>query len=72
MRSETEVTTTPTGEFHDFVVTGGCVVCQGPMTVRTTPGTMRGYCARCGWLSRPLVWQQDGKVAVVYPPLASA
>ena len=42
------------------------------MTVRASPGAMRGWCGRCGWISRPLVWQDGGRVAVVYPPLASA
>ena len=59
-------------EFRDFVVQGGCAVCEGPMTVRATPGTMRGWCARCGWISRPVLWQGNGQIAVGYPPRAAA
>lgn len=59
-------------DFHEFVVARGCPVCEGPLSVRATPGTMRGYCARCSWISRPLVWQGNGQVAIAYPPLASA
>jgi hypothetical protein len=42
------------------------------MTVRAAPGSVRGYCGRCGWISRPLVWQQGDRAVVAYPPLASA
>ncbi len=59
-------------EYRDFVVAGGCAVCEGPMTVRATPGTMRGWCARCGWISRPVLLQGSGGVAVAYPPRAAA
>jgi hypothetical protein len=59
-------------EFTDFVVQGGCAVCEGPMTVRATPGTLRGWCARCGWISRPVILQGNGQVAVVNPPRAAA
>ena len=72
MRTGSDTTTVPGGEVHEFVVSGACAVCDGPMAVRATPGTMRGFCRHCGWISRPIVWQQDGKVAVAYPPLASA
>jgi len=71
MRSDRETTATP-DEVRDFVVAGGCAVCEGPMSVRATPGTMRGYCARCGWISHPLVWRANGQVTVAYPPLAAA
>ena len=70
MRAEAD--TTPTPEHRDFVVQGGCAVCEGPMTVRASPGSMRGVCNHCGWISRPMVWQDGSRVAVVYPPLASA
>ena len=59
-------------EFRDFVVAGACAVCEGPVTVRSTPGTMRGWCVRCSWISRPLVWHGNGQVTVAYPPQASA
>ncbi|MEI7704720.1 MAG: hypothetical protein WCK73_08985 [Deltaproteobacteria bacterium] len=59
-------------DFRDFVVFGGCAVCDGPMTVRATPGTMRGWCARCGWISRPVLMHGNGRVAVSYPPRAAA
>ena len=72
MRAPAETIPTDAADFREFVVAGGCAVCEGPMTVRATPGTMRGWCARCGWISRPLVWEGNGKVAVAYPPLASA
>jgi L-2-hydroxyglutarate oxidase LhgO len=62
----------PGDGFRDFVVAGGCAVCEGPMTVRAAPGSVRGYCGRCGWISRPLVWQQGDRAVVAYPPLASA
>ena len=65
-------TTPALDESREFTVSGGCAVCEGPMTVRATPGSMRGYCGRCGWISRPLVWQQDGRALVAYPPLAAA
>ena len=72
MRSKANPVAAP--EFHDFVVHGGCAVCEGPMTVRATPGTMRGWCAHCGWISRPVVMQGsgNGQVAVAYPPRAAA
>lgn len=72
MRAPAETTTTDTPDFREFVVAGGCAVCEGPMTVRTTSGAMRGWCARCNWISRPLVWHGNGQVTVAYPPLASA
>jgi hypothetical protein len=73
MRTPAETTPSPdAAEFRDFVVAGGCAVCEGPMTVRAAPGSVRGYCGRCGWISRPLVWQQDGRALVAYPPLAAA
>jgi hypothetical protein len=59
-------------EVREFVVEGGCASCEGPMTVRATPGTMRGYCARCGWISRPVVWSGNGRVGIAYPPRAAA
>jgi len=59
-------------EFHDFVVAGGCAVCEGPMTVRATPGTMRGWCPRCGWISRPVLMHGNRGVALAYPPRAAA
>ncbi len=62
----------PAPEFHEFVVAGGCAVCEGPMTVRITPGTMRGWCARCGWISKPLLLQGEKGLAVAYPPRAAA
>jgi hypothetical protein len=61
-----------TPEFRDFVVAGGCAVCEGPMTVRVSPGAMRGWCARCGWISRPVLLQGNGRLAVAYPPRAAA
>lgn len=64
--------TIPAPEHRDFVVQGGCAVCEGPMIVRASPGAMRGWCGRCGWISRPIVWQDNGRVAVLYPPLAEA
>ena len=72
MRSKPNPVEAP--EFHDFVVHGGCAVCEGPMTVRSTPGTMRGWCAKCGWISKPVVMQGsgNGQVAVAYPPRAAA
>ena len=72
MRAPAETLTTDAPDFREFVVAGGCAVCEGPMTVRATPGTMRGVCARCGWISHPLVWHGNGQVTVAYPPLASA
>ncbi len=72
MRTGRDTTPTPPADFQEFVVSGGCAVCEGAVTVRATPGTMRGVCGQCGWISRPIVWQQDGRVAVAYPPLASA
>jgi hypothetical protein len=65
-------TTPAPDEFREFTVHGGCAVCEGPMRVRATPGAFRGWCATCGWISRPVVWEADGKVAVAYPPLAAA
>jgi hypothetical protein len=67
-----EVDANPVSEHREFVVEGGCAVCEGPMTVRASPGEMRGFCPRCAWISRPLVWQSEGRVTVLYPPLASA
>jgi hypothetical protein len=72
MRTPEESTASDAAEFREFVVAGGCAVCDGPMTVRATPSTTRGCCARCGWISRPLVWSGNGRVTVAYPPLASA
>lgn len=73
MRTPAETSSAPeTAEFRDFVVAGACAVCDGPVTVRATPGSLRGYCRPCGWISRPLVWQQDGRALVAYPPLAAA
>lgn len=72
MRAPAETITADAPDFREFVVAGGCAVCEGPMTIRATPGTTRGWCARCGWISRPLVWHGNGQVTVVYPPLASA
>jgi hypothetical protein len=71
MRSDRE-STPAVADIHEFVVAGGCAVCEGPLSVRATPGTMRGYCARCSWISRPIVWQGNGQVSIAYPPLASA
>ena len=65
-------TTPALDESREFTVSGGCAVCEGPVSVRVTPGTMRGYCARCGWISRPFVWEANGRVTVAYPPQASA
>jgi hypothetical protein len=59
-------------EFRDFVVAGGCAVCEGEMTVRITPGTMRGWCAKCGWISKPVLLQGERGMAVAYPPRAAA
>jgi len=59
-------------ETAEFTIEGGCVVCHGPMAVRVTPGSTRGYCARCGWISRPIVWQSETGIAVLNPPLARA
>jgi hypothetical protein len=67
MRAKPEAT-----ETRDFVVQGGCAVCEGPMTVRATPGTLRGWCATCGWISRPVIWHGNGQIAVVHPPRAAA
>jgi hypothetical protein len=72
MRPDRDSSLAATEEVRDFVVSGGCAVCEGPMAVRATAGTVRGYCARCAWISRPLVWEANGRVAVGYPPLASA
>jgi hypothetical protein len=72
MHTGSESTPATGGEFQEFVVSGGCAVCDGPVTVRATPGALRGVCGPCGWISHPLVWQRDGRVAVAYPPLASA
>ena len=73
MRTDAGTAPAEATDFRDFVVAGGCVVCEGPVTVRATPGTMRGWCAQCGWISRPLVLHGNGhQVTVVYPPLASA
>jgi hypothetical protein len=62
----------PADEVREFTLSGGCVVCGGSIDVRVTPGSIRGYCAPCGWISRPLLWQSDGRVSIVHPPLASA
>jgi hypothetical protein len=59
-------------DFREFVIAGGCAVCEGPIAVRATPGVMRGFCARCSWISHPLIWQGNGQVAVAYPPQGSA
>jgi hypothetical protein len=59
-------------DVREFTLNGGCVVCGGSIDVRVTPGSIRGYCAPCGWISRPLLWQSNGQVSIVHPPLASA
>ncbi len=68
----TEVDSRPAPEHEELVIPGACASCEGPLAVRVTPGTTRGYCRACGWISRPLVWHVDGQVAVAYPPVASA
>jgi hypothetical protein len=62
----------PGEEARDFRLDGGCVVCGGPIDVRVLPGSVRAYCAPCGWISRPLLWQSSGQVAIAHPPLAAA
>jgi len=59
-------------DVRDFKLRGGCVVCGGEMDVRLSPGGCRGYCATCSWISRPLIWQANGEVSVIHPPLALA
>jgi hypothetical protein len=59
-------------EPREFKLAGGCVVCGGPIDVRVTPGSVRAYCAPCGWISRPLLWQSNGQVGIAHPPLAAA
>ncbi|HVP67650.1 MAG TPA: hypothetical protein VMT17_10355 [Anaeromyxobacteraceae bacterium] len=69
---QTEIASEPGSDAAEFTVDGGCVVCGGPMAVRVTPGAARGYCPRCAWISRPLVWQAGGGLAIAHPPLALA
>ncbi len=59
-------------EEMDFTLAEGCVVCGGEMAVRMRPGSTRGYCGACGWISKPLLWRSGGKVSVLHPPLAEA
>ncbi len=72
MNPKVHDTPAETPDFREFVVAGGCAVCEGQMTVRITPGTMRGWCARCGWISKPVLLQANGGVTVAYPPRAAA
>lgn len=72
MRTHGETSPADSADFREFVVVGGCAVCEGPMTVRATTWSTRGCCTRCGWISHPLVWQGNGHFTVAYPPLASA
>ena len=59
-------------ERMEFTLSGGCIVCGGAMSVRMSPGAIRGYCGRCSWISKPLIWQSGKEVSVLHPPLAEA
>ncbi len=72
MRTQGNTAPAEATEFRDFVVAGACAVCEGPMTVRASPGAMRGWCGRCGWISKPVLLQGQGGIAVAYPPRAAA
>jgi hypothetical protein len=37
----------------DLNVGGGCPICGGALSVRTTPGQVWSYCSCCRRLSRP-------------------
>jgi len=69
---ETGTTGEVTHETMEFTLSGGCVVCGGAMAVRMSPGAIRGYCARCSWISKPLIWHSGKDVSVLHPPLAEA
>lgn len=56
----------------EFTLSGGCIVCGGVVSVRMSPGSIRGYCAHCNWISKPLIWQSGNEVSVVHPPLGLA
>jgi hypothetical protein len=59
-------------DVRDIRLPGACIVCGGAIDVRFSPGACRGWCATCAWISRPLVWQAEGGLAVAHPPLAQA
>jgi len=56
----------------EFTLAGGCVVCGGVLAVRMLPGSIRGYCGRCSWISKPLIWQTGNAVSIAHPPLGLA
>jgi hypothetical protein len=59
-------------ETRDFTLEGGCIVCEGPLAVRVSPGACRGCCAACGWISRPILWETGTGMSILHPPLALA
>lgn len=63
---------TPVEQVRDFILEGGCIVCGGPIDVRLSPGHVRGVCAPCGWISRPMLVQAHGQVSLAHLPLAVA
>lgn len=58
----------------DFTLPDGCLLCDGELAVRATPGGLAySYCAHCKWLSRPRVRVgRRGMLELAYPTQADA
>ncbi len=69
METETELQETTT---HDVELAESCAGCGGALSVRLSPGAVRGVCLRCHLVTGMALVKARQGVAMVQVPLASA